>query len=53
MEGDAVEGPVICVSREEELQALNEVKTGKTPGQSEVSLQLIATSGGSGNSSNG
>ena len=24
MEGDAVEGPVVCVSREEVLQALNE-----------------------------
>ena len=23
MEGDAVEGPVVCVSREEELLALN------------------------------
>ena len=26
MEGDAIEGPVICVSREEVLQALNENK---------------------------
>ena len=26
-EGDAVEGPVVCVSREEVLQALNEMKT--------------------------
>ena len=34
MEGDAV-GPVICVSREEEvLQALNEMKTGKGSGPS-------------------
>ena len=24
VEGDAVEGPAVCVSREEELQALNE-----------------------------
>ena len=29
VEGDAVEGPVVCVSREEVLQALNETKTGK------------------------
>ena len=32
VEGDAVEGPVVCVSREEVLQALNELKTGKVPG---------------------
>ena len=38
MEGDAVEGPVVCVSREEMLQALSEMKTGKAPGTSEVSL---------------
>ena len=32
VEGDAVAGPVVCVSREEEvLQALNEMKTGKKP----------------------
>ena len=48
MEGDAVEGPVVCVSREEVLQALNEMKTGKVPGHSEVSLELIAASGGVG-----
>ena len=29
MEGDAVEGPVVCVSRDKMLQALNEMKTGK------------------------
>ena len=38
MEGDAVQGPVVCVSREEVLQALNEMKTGKAPEPSEVSL---------------
>ena len=48
MEGDAVEGPVGCVSREEVLQALNEMKTGKSPGPSEASLELIAASGGIG-----
>ena len=29
VEGDAVEGPVVCVSIEEVFQALNEMKTGK------------------------
>ena len=45
MEGDAEEGPAVCVSREMVLQALNEMKTGKAPGHSEVSLELIAASG--------
>ena len=44
MEGDAV-GVVVCVSREDVLQALNEMKSGKSPGPSEVSLELIAVSG--------
>ena len=48
MEGDAVEGPIICVSREEVLQTLNEMKIGKAPGPSEESLELIAASGGVG-----
>ena len=48
MEGDAVEGPVVCVSREDVLQALSEMKTGKAPGPSKVSLELIAVSGGVG-----
>ena len=48
MEGDAVEGPVVCVSREEVLQALNEMKTRKALGPSDVSLELIAASGGVG-----
>ena len=48
MEGDAVERPVVCVSREEVLQALNEMKTGKASGPSEVSLEWIAVSGGVG-----
>ena len=47
VEEDAVEGPV-CVSREEMLQVLNEMKTGKATGPSEVSLELIASSGGVG-----
>ena len=29
VEGDGVESPVVCVSRDWVLQALNEVKTGK------------------------
>ena len=47
VEGDAAEGPVVCVSREV-LQALNELKTGKDPGPSEVSLELIAACAGVG-----
>ena len=39
VEGDAGEGPVVCVSREEVLQALSEIKTGKDSGPSEESLQ--------------
>ena len=42
VEGDAVEGPVVCVSREEVLQASNEMKTGKAHGPTKVSLQLIS-----------
>ena len=30
VEGDTVEGPVVCVSREEVLQALNEMKGKKS-----------------------
>ena len=48
VKGDAVEGPVVCVSREEVLQALDERKSGKASGPSEVSLELIAASGGVG-----
>ena len=48
MEGDAVEGPVDCVNRDEVLQALNEMKDGKVPGPSDISLDLTAASGGVG-----
>ena len=48
MEGNAVEGSVVCVSREEMHQALNEMKTGKNSGPSEISQELIAASGGVG-----
>ena len=41
-------GAVVCVSREDVLQALYEVKTGKAPGPSEVSQELIAAIGGVG-----
>ena len=34
VEADAEEGPVVCVSREDVLQVLNETKTGKNPGPS-------------------
>ena len=48
VEGDAVEGSVVCVRRENVLQALNEMKTGKVHGPSDVSLEFIAVSGGVG-----
>ena len=41
MEGDAVEGPVDYVSRDEVVQELNEVKSGKAPGPSDISFYLI------------
>ena len=46
VEVDAVEGPAVCVSREVVLQALNEMKTGKGLGPSDVSLELIAATWG-------
>ena len=48
VKGDVVEGPVACVRRVEVLQVSNEMKTEKSPGPSEVSLELIAASGGVG-----
>ena len=48
VEGDAVEGPVVGVGKEEVLQALYEMKTGKCLGPYKISLELIATSGGVG-----
>ena len=45
VEEDAVECPVVCIGRLEVLLALNEIKTGKSPGPSEVSLELMAASG--------
>ena len=45
-EGNAVEGAVVHVSRENVLRALNVKKTGKATGLSKVLLELIAGSGG-------
>ena len=39
---------VVCNSKKDVLQALNEIKTGKTSGPSEVYLILIVTSRGAG-----
>ena len=44
VEVDVVEGPVVCICREEVLQALNEMKTGKAPGHAGVSQELVVTS---------
>ena len=44
VEGDAVESPEVCVSREEVQRELHEMKTRKAPGPSNVSLKLIAAS---------
>ena len=43
VEADAVEGPVVCVG-EQVPQALNEMKTGKAPGPSDASFELIVAS---------
>ena len=57
VEGDAVEGSAVCVSRAVVVQAINETKTGIVPGPSKtrmapgpsaVSLELIAASRGIG-----
>ena len=45
VEGYAVEGPVVCVCREEVLLVLKEMEIVKAPGPSEVSLELIPASG--------
>ena len=46
MEGYSEEDPVDCISKVEVVQALNEMKTGKASGLSEVSLEMIAANGG-------
>ena len=49
MEGNAVEGPVVCVRTEEVFQALNKMNIQqRKPGPSEVSLEFIAATGGVG-----
>ena len=48
VQGDAVEAPVVCVNREEVLQASNKIKAGKAPEPSDESLELIAVSRGVG-----
>ena len=45
VEADAVAVLADYVSREEIVQAMNEIKAGKDPGPSEESLELIAASG--------
>ena len=45
MGGDVVDGPVVCVCREEVLQGLNEMIKAKAPGPSDVSLKLIVAGG--------
>ena len=45
VEGHTVEDPIVCAIREELHQALNEMKTGKATGPTEVSRELIAASG--------
>ena len=42
VEGDVVERQVVCVSREKELHAVNEMKTRKAFGFSIASMELIA-----------
>ena len=46
VEGYEVDVPVVGVSQNEVLQALPEIKTGKVPTLSEISLELIAASWG-------
>ena len=43
--GDAVEGPVVCVSIEDVLHSLNKMKTGEASGPSETSLVDCCLSG--------
>ena len=45
VEGDALHVSVVCVGREEVLQIINEIKTGKVPGPAYPSLELIASTG--------
>ena len=44
VEGDAIEGSVVCVSKEMVFQALNEMKTGTALDLQKVSLEFIFAS---------
>ena len=44
VEGDAEECPVDSVSRDEAVEVLHEMKRGRNPGPSDVSLELVAVS---------
>ena len=44
VEGDAVEGPVDCVCRDEEVQSYDEMMTGSAPRRLDELLELIAVS---------
>ena len=46
VEGDAEEGPAVCIIREEVLQALSKMSTGKATGPTDVSWELISASEG-------
>ena len=48
MEVDVVEGPGNYVGRGEVVHSSNKMKTGKAPGPSDVSLELITASRGVG-----
>ena len=45
VEGDAVEGPLVCVIKCEVVQASNKLKTSKAHWLSDVSMELVAASG--------
>ena len=44
MEGGAAKGPIECVRRDEEIQALKEIKAQKAHGHSGVTMELVAAS---------
>ena len=45
VETSVVSGPVECVSKEEVMKAVKDMKTGKASGPSDVSVELISASG--------
>ena len=48
VDGDAVEGSLVCVGRGQVLLALSHMTTVKAPGPSEILLELISDNGGIG-----